>query len=38
VDNSYVGEGGYRERKMGGSLYGLRNIYRRGHRPQGRRY
>jgi histidinol phosphatase-like PHP family hydrolase len=28
VDNSYVGEGGYRERKMGGSLYGLRNIYK----------
>ena len=28
VDNSYIGEGGYRERKMGGSLYGLRNIYK----------
>ena len=28
VDNSYVGEGGYKERKMGGSLYGLRNIYK----------
>ena len=28
VDNSYVGEGGYHERKMGGSLYGLRNIYK----------
>jgi Domain of Unknown Function (DUF1080) len=28
VDNSYVGEGTYRERKMGGSLYGLRNIYK----------
>jgi hypothetical protein len=28
VDNSYVGQGGYREHKMGGSLYGLRNIYK----------
>jgi len=28
VDNTYVGEGTYRERKMGGSLYGLRNIYK----------
>jgi hypothetical protein len=28
VDNSYVGEGSYREHKMGGSLYGLRNIYK----------
>ena len=28
IANSYEGEGGYRERKKGGSLYGLRNIYK----------
>ena len=28
INNTYVGEGSYRERKMGGSLYGLRNIYK----------
>ncbi|SPF37120.1 conserved exported hypothetical protein [Candidatus Sulfopaludibacter sp. SbA4] len=28
IANSYQGEGGYRERKKGGSLYGLRNIYK----------
>jgi len=28
IDNTYIGEGGYREHKMGGSLYGLRNIYK----------
>jgi len=28
IANSYVGEGSYRERKKGGSLYGLRNIYK----------
>ena len=28
IANSYIGEGAYRERKKGGSLYGLRNIYK----------
>ena len=28
IDNTYVGEGGYRERKKGGSLYGVRNVYK----------
>ncbi len=28
IANSYQGEGGYRERKKGGSLYGVRNIYK----------
>jgi hypothetical protein len=28
IANSYAGEGSYRERKKGGSLYGLRNIYK----------
>jgi 3-keto-disaccharide hydrolase len=28
IANSYAGEGGYRERKKGGSLYGLRNMYK----------
>ena len=28
VNNTYVGEGSYHERKKTGSLYGLRNVYR----------
>ena len=28
IDNSYVGEGNYREYKMTGSLYAVRNIYK----------
>ena len=28
IANTYLGEGGYRERKKGGSLYGIRNIYK----------
>jgi hypothetical protein len=28
IDNTYAGEGGYRERNKSGSLYGLRNIYK----------
>jgi len=28
VNNTYVGEGSYKERKKTGSLYGLRNVYR----------
>lgn len=28
VDNTYVGDGGYRERKKTGSLYGVRNLYK----------
>ena len=28
INNSYTGEGNYRERKKTGSLYGLRNVYK----------
>jgi 3-keto-disaccharide hydrolase len=28
IDNTYVGEGGYREHKKTGSLYGVRNLYK----------
>jgi len=28
IDNTATGEGGYRERKKTGSLYGLRNVYK----------
>jgi hypothetical protein len=28
IDNTYVGEGSYKERKKSGSLYGLRNVYK----------
>jgi hypothetical protein len=28
IANSYVGDGSYRERKKGGSLYGIRNVYK----------
>jgi len=28
IDNTYVGEGSYKERKKSGSLYGVRNVYK----------